>query len=151
MKTFNMQAMTQIVRGLTIAAMATAISAPAFADSSYVPVGVATVTSDQSTTTHPSEPRPIIVHNGPIIVVPGLEPAPAPLPQLQALPLSCLETVETNRGTMRGMGVRCLNDAGIDARGLPSQCGTTHRVRGGLIRIYDPACLGAAGYQLAGF
>ncbi|MBM1221790.1 hypothetical protein JQU17_15150 [Ponticoccus sp. SC2-23] len=66
------------------------------------------------------------------------------------VPASCLDGYDTRAGTVTLYTADCLREGHIENRELPQDCLVTFRAEGERVRAYDPACLEAAGYVLAG-
>jgi hypothetical protein len=66
------------------------------------------------------------------------------------VPANCLEGFETRAGTVSLYTADCLRQGHIENRELPEDCLVTFRADGERVRAYEPACLEAAGYALAG-
>ncbi|SMY08308.1 hypothetical protein [Flavimaricola marinus] len=143
---------------------AATVSGPVAADSrhdsasSYVPIGVPHSAQANESARSNNPGRPIIINNGPVIIMPSHGQAPQhphnpqtpTRPTVSNLPLACLQTVTVNRGDVRLMEARCLDAEGVDVRALPNRCGVALHTRNGIVRGFDPTCLGDAGYRLAG-
>jgi len=65
------------------------------------------------------------------------------------LPRQCFRSFQTNRGTYRGFGNRCLQNNFRHAHLLPQYCKTRIRTDRGPRRVYEARCLRDAGYRLA--
>lgn len=100
----------------------------------------------------------VILGNGAVVIVPrhvsprAVRPAPFLLlhPADTNLPLSCLQTVSAHRGDVQAMAASCLIEREIALTTLPHRCWIMVPTRPGIVRGFDPICLGDAGYRLAG-
>ena len=84
---------------------------------------------------------------------PYQDPAPKYQPRRgersKVLPGYCMRRVETNNGSRRLLGKRCLRNNYDFVNRLPSSCKREVRTDRGLRRGYSPKCLKRNGYEIA--
>lgn len=84
---------------------------------------------------------------------PYQDPAPKYVPRQRTrnkvLPGYCMRRVETQNGSRRLMGGRCLRNNYDFANRLPSSCKRDVRTDRGVRRGYSPKCLKRNGYEIA--
>lgn len=66
------------------------------------------------------------------------------------VPARCLQSFATRAGSVSLYTADCLREGHIEVRELPETCRVTFRAEGQRIRAYEPDCLAAEGYRLAG-
>ncbi|WP_299349500.1 hypothetical protein [uncultured Shimia sp.] len=82
---------------------------------------------------------------------PDLKPRPLPdrARRFAPIPANCLKYHETNRGTVRMIGQRCVNRNYRHAHRLPEACHFKTKTYNGKRQGYRPKCLRKHGFRLA--